>query len=152
MIHLQRSAFTDAVIELAQTSGPVGDSEAPKSGVGWLGQPNVGDFIAYSVITPMTANAGSGPLDDTQADINVPYAITSYGVTRRQCETQADRVRRVVRTLAKQRVTMWAGEAEESTRKVQQVLVAQYGPIQRTGQTDPAVFAETDLITIWTTP
>lgn len=152
--HVQRRLFTQAVLTRAATAGkPVGDAEAPRGGVaGWQGPPNENgsNFVPYSVITPMNAAAGSGPLADPQADVILPYGVTSYGVSRNQCEWMADAVRAAIRGLRGNTVTMWSGAPEQYDRLVQQVLVTQIGQVQRVTDTDPPYFGQSDIVSIWT--
>lgn len=154
MTVLQRGPITAAVLVAARTQGkPVGDAEAPRGGVaGWQGQPNQDgtNFVPYSVITPLSAGAGSGPIDDPQGDIVVPYAVVSYGVSREQCEWMADSVRAAIATMTRSDVTMYAGTPSEYQRRVQQVMVQQIGTVQRVAETDPPYYGQSDVVALWT--
>lgn len=151
---IQRGAVTTVVLEAARTQGkPVGDCEAPRGGVaGWQGQPNQDgtNFIPYSVITPLSAGSGNGPLSDPQADVMLPYAVVSYGVSREQCEWMADSVRAAIATTSGKDVTMYAGTAVAYQRRVQQVMAQQIGTVQRVAETDPAYYGQSDVVTLWT--
>jgi hypothetical protein len=154
MIVIQRGAITAAVLVAARTQGkPVGDSEAPRGGVaGWQGQPSTDgtNFVPYSVITPLNASMGTGPLSDPQADVNFPYAVLSYGVSREQCEWQADSVRAAIATIKGTDVTMYTGTPNQYLRRVQQVVVQQYGTVQRVAETDPPYYGQSDVVSLWT--
>jgi hypothetical protein len=152
---LQRNILTGVVITAAEQAGPpIGDGEAPRGGVaGWQGQPNQDgtNFIPYSVITPMSVSAGTGPIADSQGDLIVPYAISSYGASRQQCEWMADAVRSAVGTMAQTDVTMYVGTPEEYQRRIQQVIEQQIGAVTRMPDTDPPYFGQTDVLALWTT-
>lgn len=154
MKRVQRRTFTDAVLAAARTQDkPIGDAEMPRGGVaGWQGEPNQDgtNFVPYAVITPLTAPAGTGPLADSQGDVVLQYNVTSYGVSREQCEWLADNVRAAIATLARQDVTQWSGTSDEYQRRIQQVVDQQIGQVSRIDQTDPAYYAESDVVALWT--
>lgn len=153
---VQRSAITTQVKSFLDATGrQIGLGESPRGGVaGWQGDPNEPGttFTPYSVITPMTANAGSGPFDSTQSDVSLPYAVTSYGVSVMQCEDQADLVRAALMRLGSSRVTVaqWPDSTEMYGRRIQTVIVQSYGQVQRAGQTEPAYYGQTDVFTLMT--
>ena len=154
MAGVQKRTFTEAVLTALGTVGkPVGDAEAPRGGVaGWQGEPNQDgtNFIPYVVLTPLQAGAGSGPMDDPQGDVVLPYSLTSYGVSREQCEWMADAAREAVAAMRNQDVAQWSGTSDEYQRRIQQVVDMQFGQVQRIDQTDPAFYAETDVVALWT--
>lgn len=153
-IGVERRVLTEAVLTAARTTGkPIGDAEAPRHGTtGWDGQPNQegSNFTPYSVITPMQAGSGSGPFDDSQGDVVIPYAITSYGASREQCEWMADRVRASIHSLNNTEVVMWSGTSDQYSRMIQLVMEQQIGQVQRVDQTDPSYYSETDVVALWT--
>lgn len=153
---IQRSKLTEAILGVLRESGrPVGDAEMPRGGTaGWIGQPNTdgSNFITYSVLNPGGTTYGpGGTLEDPNADVQFNYTVTSYGVTRSQCEDQADLMRLHLGLVKKLTVPMWAGTEHEYGRRIQTVLLTNYGPIQRLGDTDPKVYGQTDSVSLWTT-
>lgn len=154
-VRLQRRPITDAVLVAARDNQdkPIGDAEMPRGGVaGWQGDPSAdgSNFVPYAVITPQAVGGGSGPLDDPQGDIILSYSVHSYGVSREQVEWVADNVRAAIGTLAKADVVQWSGTTREHRRRIQQVVDTQIGSVVRTDQTDPAVYAEADVVALWT--
>lgn len=153
---VQRRTFTDAVIAAvtAHVDGkPVGDGEMPKGDVaGWQGEPNQDgtNFVPYVVVTPLVANAGTGPFGDPQGDVILSYSLTVYGVSREQCEWMADSARAGVASMAGQDVTQWSGTSDVYQRRIQQVVDQQIGAVQRMDQTDPAIYAQSDVVALWT--
>lgn len=155
MAGVERRVFTTAVLEavVADLDKPVGDAEMPRGGVaGWQGEPNQDgtNFVPYVVLTPLQAGAGSGPIGDPQGDVVLPYSLSSYAVSREQCEWMADRAREAVATLANQVVPQWSGTSNEYGRMIQQVVDMQIGAVQRIDQTDPAFYSQTDIVALWT--
>lgn len=153
--HLERGAVTRAVLVAAAAVGkPIGDAEMPRGGVaGWQGgQPNADgtNFVPYSVITPLSTVTGTGPLSDSEGDIVIPYAVTSYGVSRQQCEWMADSVRLAIDALTRTDIEMFSGKANQYNRRVQQVVDQTIGTVQRVDQTDPPYYAESDVVALWT--
>lgn len=152
---IQRSALTSAVLAKLRTAGPpVGDAEQPRGGVaGWIGQPNAEgtNFVAYSVLTPVQANMGDGTLAQPGQDVTFGYVVTSYGVSRAQCEDQADLMRFTLGSVHGLEVVQWPGTGYEYRRLIQSVIFTGYGPVQRMGDTDPKFYGQSDSIALWTT-
>lgn len=152
---LERGAITLAVITAASTVGkPIGDAEMPRGGVaGWQGgQPNQDgtNFVPYAVITPLAVSTGTGPVSDSEGDLVIPYAVTSYGVSRQQCEWMADSVRLAIDALTRTDITMYDGKPTEHKRRVQQVVDQTIGSVQRVDQTDPPYYGQSDVVALWT--
>lgn len=155
MFGVQRRTFTDAVLEALRGAldKPVGDAEMPRGGVaGWQGEPNQDgtNFVPYVVLTPMNAGQGSGPIADPQGDVVLPYSISSYAVSREQVEWMADASREAVASMTKQEIDQWSGTSGAYQRMIQQVVDTQIGQVQRIDQTDPAFYAQTDIVALWT--
>jgi hypothetical protein len=153
---IQRAPITAKVLEALRAGGrPVGDNEMPRnSTAGWVGQPNADgtNFIAYSVLTA-TGGGGStgGPLTEPGSDVNLGFVITSYGVSRKQCEDQADLMRLQLLSLSKVDVDQWVGTPFAYSRRIQTAIVSGYGAMQRMGDTEPKIYGCTDSISLLTT-
>jgi hypothetical protein len=153
---IQRAPITAAVLAaLRAANRPVGDNEMPRgNAAGWVGQPNAEgrNYIAYSVLTA-TGGAGSvgGPLTEPGSDVHLGFVITNYGVSRTQCEDQADLMRLQLMALSKTDVPQWVGTPYEYQRRIQIAIVTGYGPVQRMGDQDPKVYGQTDSIALLTT-
>jgi hypothetical protein len=152
---IQKRPITDLLLATLRATGrPIGDCQAPRNGTaGWVGQPNAEgtNFIAYSVLTAVNTPPGTGTLNEPNQDVWFSYALTSFGVSRVQCEDQADLVRKAALLISKQNVVQWDGTPEEYGRRIQTVVVQSYGPVQPMGDTDPRTYAQTDTVSLWTT-
>ena len=143
---LYRRYMTQVMLnQMATTGQPVGDATSPIEG-GWQGQPNAdgSNFKPYVVLTPGPASVSDGPFGDTQADWQLGYTITSFGVSREQCEWMADTARVAALTLARTTVML-----NGDSYAVQQVREQVLGPVQRVDATEPAYFGQTDTLQIW---
>lgn len=153
--NVERAPITDTILAQLRLAGrPVGDAEQPRGGVaGWIGQANADgtNFIAYSVLTPMGGGQGTGSLTEPGEDVPLGFVITNYGVTRSQCEDQADLMRLQLMQVRQVNVSQWSGTAYAYTRQIQTVLVTGFGPIQRMGDTDPHIYGQTDSVSVLTT-
>jgi hypothetical protein len=146
---IERRLLSAAIVTAAETTGiPVGLAHAPDGG-GWNGQPNLttSDFVPYGVVTPNTATQATGSLSDPQADRQLPYSVSAFGVMPEQTEWVADKLRAAVEALKKTTVVLGDG-----TYKIQQVRTDVIGGLQRVDQTEPAYWGQVDVMTLWLTP
>lgn len=146
---VDRGSLTDLLITQLETHGfPVGDAEAPAagSGAGWTGEPNAegSTFTPYQVLTPQSATTSWGSLVDPQDAFQLPYALASFGISRKQTEALANRGRKILRSLKGTTVTL---DGEDF--KILQVWYAAIGGVGRVDATTPSTFGEVDTITIW---
>ena len=143
---LHRRPLTALVLtQIANAGQPVGDSVSPAAG-GWQGSPNAdgSNFVPYVVVMPGPASVSSGPIADTQADWQLAYTLTSFGVSREQCEWMADKARDAAVTFARE-VVMLNGDSYA----VQQARATVIGPVQRVDATEPSFYGQTDSVTLW---
>jgi hypothetical protein len=146
---IERRLLSAAVVEACATTGvPVGLAHAPQGG-GWQGQPNLDatNFVAYSVVTPQTATNAMGPMSDPQADRQLPFAVSSFGVSPEQAEWAADKSRAAIAALKKTTVVLGDG-----SYKIQQVRTDVIGGLTRVDSTEPAYWGQVDVLTLWLTP
>ena len=133
--------------QLATLGKPVGIANAPKAG-GWDGEPNTDgtNFIPYTVLTPGSMTNSSGPMSDSRADLRVPYALSSFGVTPESAEWMGDLGREGLEPLVKTTLSLGDGDY-----KIQQVAIDIMGGLQRVDATDPPFWGEVDTLTVWLT-
>lgn len=142
MSYLPRGQFTQYLLDtLATAEVLVGDAEAASTG-GWDNDPNAAgsSYTPYVSLYPMPVAAPTGPLADSNADFQAPYSVTSYGISRAQCEFYADKVRSAFDELALVDITLDAHQW-----KLQLVNATSIGGIQRDDGTEPSEFSQTDV-------
>jgi len=146
---IERRALTAALVTAigTGTSMPVGLANSPING-GWDGQPNAdgSNFTPYSVITPQTATNATGPMNDPQADRQIPYAVSCFGVMPEQTEWMADKARAAAEALKKTTVALGDGNY-----RIQQVRTDVIGGLQRVDVSEPPYWGQTDVMTLWLT-
>ena len=147
---IERRKLTKALIDAIKTEGnPVGKAQAPQQG-GWQGQPNAdgSNFVPYVMVTPNPTSATrgvyEGPLDDWQADWQLSYTVTSFGIDPDQAELMADRARLAAHTIVHDQIS-----GGENTYNVQQVRVDALGGLVRVDATEPPYWAQSDQINLW---
>jgi len=93
-----RGPLTDFMVDQLRAGELlVGKALAPDEG-GWDDDPEaVGStFYGYIVVTPSTAQEGSGSLADAGIEWALPYVLASYGIDLTSVEGQADTARKIV--------------------------------------------------------
>ena len=145
---LSRKPLTDLLIStLASGLGkPVGDSTTPTETYGWTGQPDApgSTFIPYIIVTPGSTTNIKGPLSDTHADINLPYQVSGFGVTRAQCEWIMDASRDILDTLKRTDVV-----AGSETYRLSDISLSTLGGVARGNVGEYEVFGQTDIMNIF---
>jgi len=143
---LHRRELTDHLLTVLQgTNKPVGDAVSPAGG-GWDGPPNENgsNFVPYSVLFPGASTVSNGPFCDTQADWQVVYQVSSFGVSRSQCEWMGDLARASI--VATQRTLIQLGSDQFRVLQARETLI---GPVARMDVVEPSYFGQTDSVTLW---
>lgn len=146
-----RGPLTDVLLTAMSSVGkPIGDAEAPIEG-GWQGEPNAAgnNFVPYTVLTSGVAGAPTGPIADPSADWQFGYNLSSFGVSRTQCEWMADRSRNSVQTLKNTVQVLGPNASDKYT--IQKVSVSIMGAVQRVDATNPPYWGQVDQFTVWVT-
>src|SRR5262245_62470879 len=95
---LSRGPVTNRLLAELETEGfPVGDNASPTVPFGWQGEPNEPGttFTPWLSLSPgaATLQAPSGALGDSQSQWRLSYTIQYSGLSRKQTEALADRMR-----------------------------------------------------------
>ena len=148
---LSRGPITTALVTHLETSTfPVGDNAAPSDPYGWQGEPDgvPSTFIPWLSLQPGTAVAQSPPgtLGDTGTEWRLSYAVFYAGVTRKQQEALADRMRNVLVNITRQGVVTDTG-----TWRIQKVSCSGVGSSNRIGSAYPDYYTQTDNFEVWIT-
>ena len=131
---------------------PVGFGQAPTDG-GWQGAPNTDgtNFVPYITVNPNASSAPrgvyEGPIGEWQADWQLSYSVSSFGVKPDQTEWMADAARMALNSL--QGTSVDDDESASNSYLVQQVRVDTLGGLLRTDATEPPYWGQSDQVTIW---
>src|ERR1041385_1970093 len=95
---LSRGPITSRLlVELGTEGFPVGDNAAPTAPFGWQGEPNEPGktFTPWLSLSPgaATLQAPAGALGDSQSEWRLSYSVVYAGISRKQTEALADRMR-----------------------------------------------------------
>ena len=123
----------------------VGVAHAPAN-VGWNGQPNQqgSNFRPYAVLSPGASGPYTGPVGGNLQDWQLPYMVTTFGISPDQVELIADNLRFQFVTLKNEQLVLG-----DYTYKVQQVRIESIGSIQRVEVTEPPYYGQTDSYSVW---
>lgn len=146
---LSRRNLTDALLAAVGTTTdlPVLDAQPPSNtNFGWSGQPGEAGstFTPYTILTPQQSSNATGPLADTHSDWRLSYSLTSFGTSREQCEWIADLARSSLYGL--QRDTF---DGIDSDYTILQVRTDTIGGVIRSDVTNPPMFGQTDIYSVW---
>lgn len=147
---LNRAPITARLIlELEGSGFPVGDNSSPTVPYGWQGEPNSesSTFIPFLGISPMNAMpqrmGQGGPMADSQSEWQLPYTIWYAGVTRKQTEALADRLRGQLVNIARE------GVGDTQRWRIQQIRCIAIGANTRVGSAYPDYYTQTDTFEVW---
>lgn len=142
---------TRMITELSTEGFPVGDNSSPAEGsYGWQGQPNEtsSSFIPWMSITPAAAmpQRPPGALADTGSEWRLNYNVFYAGITRKQSEALADRMRNRLTNITREKVTTDTGDW-----KIQKISCQAVGSNNRVGSAYPDYFTQSDSFEVWIT-
>jgi hypothetical protein len=148
---LSRGPITTALVTHLETAGfPVGDNSAPTIPYGWQGEPDSANttFIPWMSLTPGTATPQNPPgtFADTGTEWRLSYTVFYAGVTRKQQEALADRMRSTLVSITRQGVVTDTG-----TWRIQKVSCPGVGSSNRIGSAYPDYFTQSDTFEVWIT-
>jgi len=136
------------IAELETEGFPVGDNSYPDDPYGWQGQPNEegGSFIPWMSVTPGAAMPQNpvGALADTGTEWRLPYNVFYAGISRRQTEALADRLREALTNISREKITTDTG-----TWKIQKISCTAVGSNNRVGSAYPDYFTQSDSFEVW---
>ena len=146
-----RGPVTNRVIlELRSEGHPVGDNAAPEDPYGWQGEPNGSDshFIPWMSLTPGPGSSLTPPgaMGDTGQMWRFVYNIFYAGVSRKQCEALADKMREALTNIAREVV-----ETKTGPWKIMKISCTNIGNVNRVGSTFPDYSTQADSFEVWIT-
>lgn len=138
---------TRLITELETTGFPVGDNDAPTDPYGWSGEPDEGTFTPWMTITPLTGTPRTPlAMGDTGTEWTLPYSIFYAGISRKQVEALADRLRNALCNIARESVTTDTG-----SWRIMKISCSAIGNVNKISSTLPDYFTEADSFEVWIT-
>jgi hypothetical protein len=146
---LSRGPITNRILEqLATENFPVGDNTSPTVPFGWQGEPNAPGttFTPWLSLSPAGSvpQSPAGPLANTGADWRLSYSVFYAGLSRKQTEALADRMRNNLIFLEREVISTQSGGW-----KVQKVTCTAIGNTNRVGSAYPDYFTQADSFEVW---
>jgi len=148
---LSRGPITNRLLTELGTEGfPVGDDAPPTVPFGWQGEPNDpgSTFTPWLSLAPATgiAQAPPGAMGDSQSEWKLGYAATYAGVSRKQTEALADRMRMNLTNINRESITTPTGNW-----RIQKVTCTSIGLVNRIATGYPDYFTQADSFEVWVT-
>ena len=136
--------------ELGTEGFPVGDNAQPTVPFGWQGEPNDPGttFTPWLSMSPgaATLQAPGGALGDSQSEWRLNYQVVYAGISRKQTEALADRMRMNLTNIARESIDTPTGKW-----KIQKVTCNAIGNTTRIGSAYPDYFTQADSYEVWVT-
>jgi hypothetical protein len=147
---LSRGPITNRLLVELETEGfPVGDNASPDIPFGWTGEPNEPGttFTPWLSLSPMAGRIQvPQAIGDDQRDWRLAYSVLYAGLSRKQTEALADRMRMNLTNIAKESITTPTGNW-----RIQQVHCTAIGNTTRIGSAYPDYFTQADSFEVWVT-
>jgi len=148
---LSRGPVTNRLLAELETEGfPVGDNASPSVPFGWQGEPNEPSttFTPWMSMSPGNAvlQAPAGAMADSQADWRLNYSVVYAGLSRKQTEALADRMRLNLTNIARESITTPTGDW-----RIQKTTCTAIGNTNRIGSAYPDYFTQADSFEVWVT-
>lgn len=148
---ISRGPITTRLLgELVTEGFPVGDNASPTAPFGWQGEPNEPGttFTPWLSLSPGAASlqAPSGALGDSQSEWRLSYAVVYAGISRKQTEALADRMRMNLTNIARESV-----DSDTGKWRIQKITCTTIGNTNRIGSAYPDYFTQADSFEVWVT-
>jgi hypothetical protein len=148
---ISRGPITSRLLdELAIEGFPVGDNAQPVAPYGWQGEPNEPGttFTPWLSLSPgaATLQAPGGALGDSQSEWRLAYSVVYAGISRKQTEALADRMRMNLTNIARESITTPTGDW-----RIQKTTCTSIGNTSRIGSAYPDYFTQADSFEVWVT-
>lgn len=148
---LSRGPITSRLLAELEVEGfPVGDNSAPSTPYGWQGEPNAPGttFTPWLSLTPGAASlqTPAGAIGDSQSQWRLFYTASYAGLSRKQTEALADRMRLNLTNIARESIDTPTGPW-----KIQKVTCVTIGNTNRIGSAYPDYFTQADSFEVWVT-
>ena len=148
---ISRGPITSRLLDELATEGfPVGDNAQPTSPFGWQGSrtnqglPSLPGSPCLRVQPRL--QAPSGALGDSQSDWRLSYSVVYAGISRKQTEALADRMRMNLTNIARENV-----DSDTGAWRIQKITCTTIGNTNRIGSAYPDYFTQADSFEVWVT-
>lgn len=141
---------TRLLAELVTEGFPVGDNAQPTAPFGWQGEPNEPGttFTPWLSLSPgaATLQSPAGAMGDSQSDWRLSYSVVYAGISRKQTEALADRMRMNLTNITREDVA-----TETGNWRIQKITCSTIGNTNRIGSAYPDYFTQADSFEVWVT-
>lgn len=148
---LSRGPITSRLLAELETEGfPVGDDTSPEAPYGWQGEPNApgSTFTPWLSLSPGPAvlQGPPGSIGDSQTEWRLSYTVLYAGLSRKQTEALADRMRLNLTNIARESIDTPTGKW-----RIQKTTCTSLGNTSRVGSAYPDYFTQADTFEVWVT-
>lgn len=148
---ISRGPITTRLLAELETEGfPVGDNASPSVPYGWQGEPNdpSATFTPWLSLSPGTgiAQRPPGAMADPSTEWRLTYNVFYSGISRKQTEALADRMRMNLTNISKEAI-----ESSTGNWRIQTVDCNAIGNTTRIGSAYPDYFTQADTFEVWIT-
>jgi hypothetical protein len=148
---ISRGPITNRLLDELVTEGfPVGDNAQPSVAFGWQGEPNAPGttFTPWLSLSPGAASLQnpSGAMGDSQAEWRLAYSVMYAGISRKQTEALADRMRLNLTNINREDISTPTGKW-----RIQKATCTAIGNTTRIGSAYPDYFTQADSFEVWVT-
>jgi hypothetical protein len=146
---VSRGPITERVLAELQTEGfPVGDNSNPPPPYGWSGEPGATGttFTPWMTCTPLAGSPQRlpGAMGDTGTEWSLPYTVFYAGITRKQTEALADRLREALTNIAREAIITPTGKW-----RIQKISCTAIGSSNKVGSAYPDYYTQADTFDVW---
>lgn len=146
---VSRGPITTRLITELNTEGfPVGDNTVPRVSYGWSGEPNSEDatFTPWMTISPLAGQTQriEGALGDTGTEWRLPYGVFYAGLSRKQTEALADRLRFKLSNIQREGVITDTG-----TWRIMKISCVGIGSTNKISSAYPDYYTQNDTFEVW---
>ena len=147
---ISRGPITNRLLAELETEGfPVGDNQSPSVAFGWQGEPNDpgSTFTPWLSLSPGAASLQTTQaMGDSQSEWRLSYAVVYAGLSRKQTEALADRMRLNLTNIARESIDTPTGKW-----RIQKTTCTAIGNTTRIGSAYPDYFTQADSFEVWVT-
>jgi hypothetical protein len=146
----ERGPITTRIIAELESAGfPVGDNSAPTDAYGWSGEPNETSttftpWMSLSALTGVPQRTQA--MGDTGREWIFTYNVFYAGVSRKQSEALADRMRAALTDIQREAI-----ETKTGNWRILKVTCTGVGTNNRIGSAFPDYFTQADTFEVWIT-